>query len=125
MANQAYLGDDGILYSVYDGELDGPTVKAVIEQTWPLIEQLENNKKPVLALADLRGITHVSLGARRYAGKALEQWPFDKVALWGGSVTLRHVANLVAMATNHSHNVKTFTDEAAAKQWLMEPVKDE
>jgi hypothetical protein len=123
MANSAYLGDDGILYSVYDGELDGPAVQKIIQETWPIIEQLVEDKKPVLALADLRAVTRVDLGARRYASKALKQWPFDKVALWGGSVTLRHIANLVAMATNHSHNVKTFANEETAKKWLTEPIE--
>src|SRR5690349_7235992 len=101
MANQAYLGDDGILYSVYDGQLDGPTVRTIIDQTWPIIEQLIEAKKPVLALADLTGITGVDLSARKYAGKALTQWPFDKVALWGGSLYLRKIASLVAVATDH------------------------
>ncbi len=123
MANRAYLGDDEILYSVYDGELDGIAVQTILEQAWPLIQELTKNQKPVLALADLNGITHVSLSARKYAGKALSQWPFDKVALWGGSVYLRHIARLVAMATDRSHTVKTFTDVEKAKEWLLEPTE--
>ena len=118
MANRVYVGDDDLMYEIYDGDQNGITVQAMVDMAWPIVEKRRAAKQPVLVLADIRAIGHVSLEARRAAARALTGWPYDKIALFGANTYLHHIANLIIIATRRQGKVRLFRDLASAKRWL-------
>jgi hypothetical protein len=118
VANRAYLDKKGIICEFYDGDQDGASVQDMIAQTLPHVEALMAKKKPVNILVDVHAMGHMSLFGRQAAGKALKEWPYRRIAVYGASTYLRQLANLLLLATRKGNKVRLFPNEAAARKWL-------
>lgn len=118
MANRTFLADDGIIWEVYEGDQDAQSVAETIAQTETILNQQLALRKTILIIVDTSAIGSHTLGARKVAAATMKRWHYDKIALFGQSTYLRHVVNLIALATGHQHNVRYFSSEQAARHWL-------
>lgn len=118
MANSTFLADDGIIWETYEGDQDANSVADTIAQTEVILNQCLALNKKICILVDARRLGRHTLGARRVAARTMRRWPYDKIATVGQSAYLRHVVNLIALATGHQHNVRYFYDIESAKAWL-------
>lgn len=120
MTNKAYIDDEGIICEAYEGVEDGPSIQDMVAQTTPLIEQIKGRKLPVRILVDLTSMRSISLHGRQAASEALKTWHYQKIAVYGANLYMRHIANLILLATNKGRKVKLFPSQAAARAWLKE-----
>jgi hypothetical protein len=120
VVNRAYLDKNGVICEFYDGEQDGASVEDMIAQTLPFVQTLVSQKKAVNILVDVTSMGHISLYGRQAAGKALKEWPFRRIAVFGASVYLRQLANLLLLATHKGNKVRLFPNETNARKWLEE-----
>lgn len=118
MPNKAFLGDDGLLHQLYIGDQTAETITDIVQQSEAVMRQLQKQDKPINILVDLSKIGHQNLGARRVASYVLKHWPYRKIAIFGASSYLRHVANLMVLANGRSHMVRSFASQQAATDWL-------
>lgn len=71
-------------------------------------------------LEDMRGVTYISLQARRLAFDAIKGYRFSKWAIFGYST---FVGSLISglLKTTGRGSVRFFPDEGSARAWLREP----
>jgi hypothetical protein len=121
MPNRTFIDDEGLLWQVYEGDQNGDTLAKILQQTEMLLQTLRAKKAVINVLVDINKIGRQNLESRKVAAKAMKDWPFHKVAVFGTNAYLRHVVNLVAIATGHRRNAQFFANETLAKAWLKKP----
>ncbi len=80
-------------------------------------EYLDNNEA-FSVLIDLKHSTQFSSGARKEWVKFLQNSKIKKTAIFGGNIFVRTLASFV-IAASKSKNIKFFTKEENAKNWLI------
>lgn len=119
---KAYLGDDGFIWEVYNGDQNAETIGKVVSETEKIMDDLQKQKKPIHIIVDTRNFGKTDLAARQIGGKVLRAWPYEKLAAFGPSKFFSTVINFMIIATGHSHNIRSFATEEEAKAWLNEPL---
>lgn len=120
MANNVYLGEDGIIYDIPSGIQDEATVADVIEKIEKIMHELQAQNKPMLLLVDGRSIGKTDSKARKIGSRTFLEWPYKKMAVFGANKFFSSVLNLMLLATNHRHDVRLFNTQKEAKAWLLE-----
>jgi hypothetical protein len=118
--NKAFIDNDGIICQQYQGDQDGATAQDMVAQTVLLIEQTTALRRAVRILIDLHAIGRVSLRARQTASRALQEWPYERIAAFGASLYIRTLGNLIVSATKKGDKVRFFPTEKLARKWLNE-----
>jgi hypothetical protein len=73
--------------------------------------------RSINVLVDVTQVGHVTLGVRQLSAKNLREWPLNRVAIFGANTYLRHLANLVIVATGNQKS-RLFKTEEEALVWL-------
>lgn len=118
--NQVFIGDDGFIHHVYQGDQNGPSIEKMGIDSDPLIEDRLDHNESILVIVDARGLGQADTAAQRQAKRFLATRHFHKVAIFGLPAHLRIVARLVTQVSGRGDKVRFFNDEAAAAQWLSE-----
>lgn len=118
MANTSIVRSDDIILSVYQPEQTYQTIHDITEQTRSLIAQLRVEHKPVKIMIDVSQVTSQDTGARKAAMKGISTLDYDKMAVFGASVFIKHVASFIIQATGKADKVKYFNTQEEAEQWL-------
>lgn len=119
MSNTISPRPDGILLSVYQPEQTYETIKDVSERTRVEIERLRAQGKPVRILIDISQVKTQDIGARKAALEGITSLEFDKMAVFGAGLFIKHVAGFVIQAAGKSEMVKYFDTEKEATEWLI------
>jgi len=118
MPNQVFLGDDGFIHHVIEGDQDAATTQYLRDQTVKLASQLSVLPRPIKILSDLTGIGKADSNARRIASGIIQDIKLDKIAIFGGNRFMKHLVNLVVKATGKEDRVRYFDSKDQAIAWL-------
>ena len=118
MANKVYLGNDGYIHHVYDGDQTYSILQKDVEQIVELLKQRRGEKKPAKVLGDHTKIGKADSSARKAASEAIKNGDYDKLALFGTNVFHTVAANLIILASGRSKKVKVFKTRSKAIIWL-------
>lgn len=118
MANQIFLGEDGFIHHVYDGDQTYDSLQKDVEQIIQLLKQKRRENKPALVLGDYTKIGKADSSARKAASEALKDGDYDKLALFGTNIFHTMAANLIIIASNKSKKVRVFKTKEKAIEWL-------
>jgi hypothetical protein len=116
MANHVVVEDD-IIYMTFEGDQTEATYLGISKETEQIVKDFVQRHKAVKVLVDVRRIGAVTLGVRRLAASNLREWPLYRVSIFGANTYLRHLANLVIMATGN-RGAKVYKTEKEARAWL-------
>lgn len=119
LQNRNFLGKEGLVYNIYNGNQTGATVKEVGAQLKVISLNLRKDNKRVLLLTDLRNIGKVNLSARIMGVQVIKDLDFDKAAIFGSDFLNEQFVNHVILASGRGFKIKFFNNEHDAKIWLM------
>ncbi|MBI3283103.1 STAS/SEC14 domain-containing protein [Candidatus Curtissbacteria bacterium] len=123
MPNQVFLDQDGFIHNIYQGDQTRESVEAVVNKNNQLVAKLRQQNRPVLVLADLTQLGQSSLGSRQASAEALKNEDFDKVALFGANIFMKHVGNFIITASGQDQRAKMFNTKDEAIGWLKKNAK--
>jgi hypothetical protein len=118
-ANRVFADERGIVRNVYVGDQTYESVKAVEAATLALVAEQEARGLPVLILGDLKSCGLSSAGSRRAAKEALLKVPQGRVAVFGGNVFTKHLANFILLASGKGESARYCDTEEEAVAWLV------
>lgn len=118
MPNQVFIGDDGLIHHIYDGDQNYEIMNKDMKIIGELIKELKDKNKSVRILGDYTKIKKADSGARKAANDALTALGYEKIALFGTSVFHKFAANFIITVTGKASTVKVFNTAEEAKQWL-------
>lgn len=118
MPNKVFLGEDGYIHHVYDGDQTYAILQKDVEQIITFLKQKREEKKTAKVLGDYTKIGKADSSARKAASEAIKNGDYDKLALFGTNVFHTVAANLIIIASGRSKKVKVFKTKAKAVQWL-------
>lgn len=117
MNNTVALNPEGYIEIALIGEQTSATFEDTYNAVVPLIDQLQQDGKPLLALIDGSRQTGFSIGSDKAALKFLEQIDYQKIAMY--AISHAEVTKGIILAMGKSHNTKLFPDRTRALEWLM------
>jgi hypothetical protein len=120
-ANRVFLDEEGVIHNVYVGDQTYGDVKAVEEETLRIAARVEEGQRPIRVMADLSGMGRTSAGSRRAAKEALQKLPHGRVAIYGGNVFMKHLANFIIVASGKGETTRVLDTEGEAIRWLLAP----
>ena len=118
MPNTIELQPDGTLLSIYEPVQTYETIHAVTLQSEPLIDAVRAKGKPVLILIDISQVRSQDIGARKAALEGIVALHFNKMAIFGASLLIKHVALFIIQVTGKADIVKYFDTKEEALRWL-------
>jgi len=123
MGNKVFINKDHLIETVYVGVQTASTIRQIAHRTAELAKKLQQQERPVLILVDLRQLHHVTLDGRATASRVLGEIPYQGIAVYGATIFLKHLINLIARATDRRNKIQTFSSRESAVQWLKQLVK--
>src|SRR5688572_28406386 len=109
--NKNYLGDDGIIYNIYEGDQSADTLKKVEEELPQLTRKLRQERKKVLILSNVTNLGRISLPGRIMGAKIIKNLDYDKAAVFGPSHLERSVVEVIANVAGRGFSLKYFNTE--------------
>ena len=116
--NRVYLGEDGFIHDDHVGDQDHESVTRVMDESVQIAAKLRETGRPVFVVADISRMGSSSPGSRRAARDALDLQVYDKCAITGGSLFLRHLSNFISMASKRSADIRWVATQEDAAAWL-------
>lgn len=113
-----YLGKDGFIHNIYQGDQNASTVKKVWGQLDQLTKKVRAKGKRVLILTDLTKLGKTPLSARTAGLDLMRKLDFDKAAVFGGSTFNQLLVNTIVIASGRGFQIKYFSTEKEARDWL-------
>lgn len=120
MANTSTLSAQGLIEIVYEGDQNYDTVSPMINQAILLANQQRSASQPVLVLVDLSRMGQSTPSSRQATVEGMKKGDYDKVAIFGASVFLKHLANLLAAAIGKQEKIRSFESREEAEAWLTQ-----
>lgn len=118
MPNKNFIGSDGIIHNVYDGDQSAETLNQLAEEMPKLTRQLRRQSKKVLILTDITKLGRISLPGRVLGVKIIKNTDFDKVAIFGPSFMEKTIFEVVANLVGRGLTIRYFNNEKDARAWL-------
>lgn len=118
MSESIYLGEDGCIYSIYEGDQTYESVKAGTDETTLIAKKLRQDNQSVKISIDLTRLGKTHSAARKIGVEFLRLLDFDKIAIFGNSVFNKHLVNFIITASGKSSTVKYFNSKEEAQAWL-------
>jgi|SRR3989344_3599926 len=119
MSNKVILGKNDIIFNIYQGDQTTTTVANVVSKTRNIIEILRRKKQPVYILADLSKMGKSNFGSRLESVEALKTMRYNKVALFGANLFVKHLANFIIIASGRQNKIKYCNSKDEAIKWLL------
>lgn len=114
-----YHENEGYIEVIIAGDQDRDKFVRLQYEALKIIERLENENKPMLALIDISKQTSFSADTNRASLEILESIDYDKVAIFGANKILTEVTKGIILAMGKSSNTKMFKDRESAIEWLV------
>ena len=119
--HKVFLSQEGLVENVYHGDVGYGDLQEVFKQTYALGFKLQDEKKPVNLLVDLREIGRVSLlGVGSLATLGIKSFPFNRIAVFGARREIELMAKLVVGMAGKRKTLKMFKERVEAVGWLRE-----
>jgi hypothetical protein len=116
--NRVFMDNEDVLVNKYVGDQTPESIRQVRTRSQEYINALHGAGKSGIVLVDLSQMGRTSAAARREAVETLRSTQFDKVALYGASLYMKHLSQLIVMAAGQGHRVRYFDTEDEARKWL-------
>jgi hypothetical protein len=115
---EVYLGDDDLVHITFDGDLDEERASRIMDKMVLLCAELRKQGKLGLVLAHMTDYGDTSVAARDVIAKTVGSTRYDRVAAYGTSPFVKHIANFVVMATGAFDRARIFSTEEESRAWL-------
>lgn len=119
MAYELYMGDDGILRTVFLSDIKPGELQAFQERALSFIKAGKESGQPLCVLVDARQAGKMDAQARKTVIGLDRENPEGKVAILGLSRYVRVIVMLVNKALG-KENIQGFDTEQEALAWLKE-----
>lgn len=120
-SNVNYVDKECLIHNIYIGDQTASTSKEQFSQLQKLINSLRSKNKKVLILTDLRRLGKTSLQTRKIGINIMRDLDCDKVAMFGESLLIRSLVNLMLLSSGMGYKMKFFDNEKDARNWLLLP----
>lgn len=121
MQNQFYVEKDtDIIVSVYEGTQTEQSINEIAQAVVPTIKELRAAGRPVRLLIDSSRVTKQDSGARRAALQGINTLDYDKMAIFGAPLLIKHVVQFLLKVSNRIDQVQYFDTEEQARRWILE-----
>jgi hypothetical protein len=117
--NKIFLNPAGYIEMVIIGDQTYDTFHEMLDKLPELLEQLEGQGKPLRGLIDLTQKGKYTPGSNKAAMEALEQVPYQRVAMFGADAVLKEVTEMIILAMGKKEKTQLFHDRESAVAWLM------
>lgn len=118
--NQCYLGTDGIINCIWQGDQSTKSVLKIGKDLQPFIAQIRESGKEVFILCDITRLGKIPLAARITGGNMIRELDFDRCAIYGNYFLLKGLVEAVILASGCKFKTKYFIDEKSARRWLLQ-----
>jgi hypothetical protein len=102
--------------------MDEVVANQIVEEELQIIRK-ENNGKPTPVLVDNEKVKAISSEARKAFAASADFDEIGKVAIVGGSIFIRTVANFIFRMSKSAEKMRFFSNQEEALQWLREGSK--
>ncbi len=119
MQNKVYLDKDGIIVIQVVGDQDEASVEAMSREVDTLITERRKLGKPSLVLDNILQMGTVGADARKLVVQLAKTLDYDRLAMLGKTGLMHFGTSLMLHATGRAYKVHYFTNEDAARAWLL------
>lgn len=116
--NKLFINKKGYVETVYNGDQTEEDLKEMMDGYENLGVTKSKSKKPFKFLIDITKLRNTDLAARQVAVEILKKINVEKMALFGGSLFIRSIVNLVLSAVGDWPNARHFKERKEAEDWL-------
>lgn len=120
MTSSASLDENGFIWVINDGYIDGTKAQEIAKKISELVTDAQNQGRPIDLLIDNTKMKGASLEARKIGLNIMKKWPYRKMALFGNSRYLQHLVNLMIIASGRGSIMRVFSNKESAIAWLQE-----
>lgn len=110
--------ENSVIYSIYHGAQTAQAIEEITHAVEPVIMGWRKKGKPVCILIDARDIQSQDAGARKAAITGIDALDYDKMAIFGASLFIKHVAQFLLAVAKKQERVQYFDTEEQAREWL-------
>lgn len=118
-ANSVSLQPEGYVLVKLVGKQDFMSMDQVAKQCRELADQLQLQDKPLIGLVDFSQDMGFNTGTNKAVMKALEEIPYDRIAMFGTNAVLSEVTKAVIAALGKTDRTKVFGTRQEALAWLL------
>lgn len=118
-ANSVSLQPEGYILVKLVGKQDFMTMDKVAKQCKSMADQLKLQNKPLIGLVDFSQDMGFNTGTNKAVMKALEEIPYDRIAMFGTNAVLSEVTKAVIAALGKADRTKVFGTRQEALAWLL------
>jgi hypothetical protein len=117
--NTVTLLPEGYVLVTLVGKQDYMTMDRVAHDCKAIAAEVRMDGKPLIGLVDFTEDLGFSSGTNKAVMKALEDIPYDRIAMYGTSPVLTEVTKAVILALGKSDRTKVFGTRDEALAWLL------
>lgn len=118
-SNSVAMHTEGYALVTLVGKQDYMTMDKLAKQCIKLGDQLKVEGKPLLGLVDFSRDPNFTPGTNKAVMQALEEIPYDRIAMFGENKLLGEVTRAVISALGKSDRTKVFRTREEAVAWLL------
>jgi len=114
---KVHLFEENVIECILKGDINGETVKASMQETKELADEVIAKGIAPKLLIDMHELTGQDTGARSRA-KALRTFGFEKIAIYGANRTIKTIGQYIARIAGMQDYARFFKTRAQAVRWL-------
>ena len=118
-ANTVTLESEDYVLVKLVGKQDYMTMDAVAKSCKAIGAELTMHSKPLIGLVDFTEDKGFTTGTNKAVMKALEEIPYDRIAMFGTNAVLSEVTKAVIAALGKGDRTKVFETREEALAWLL------
>ena len=119
---ELFISPSGFIEEKFIGRQTPESVQTAVDQLIKLSRKLKGQKKRVLILVDITGISKVNTSdrmkeTRQAMVKAMKEESYDRLAVYGNMAT-QVLVNTMALIAGKRNKVRVFDNRIDALKWL-------
>jgi len=119
---ELFISPSGFIEEKFIGRQTPESAQTAVDQLIKLTRKLKGQKKRVLILVDITGISKVNTSdrmkeTRQAMVKAMKEEPYDRLAVYGNMAT-QVLVNTMALIAGKRNKVRVFDNRIDALKWL-------
>lgn len=116
--NHIFMDENNLIWVIWSGDQDKHDVVEVVRQVTLFMDMLSAAGREIKIITDLSKIGKPTLNARIMGAPAIAKLPYRKLALFGANPYIKHMVNLMIMATAIRGRARIFSTQKEAEAWL-------
>jgi len=104
---------------VYLNYLDSLSIDKLVPILAEVEEIIKDVEDPVHLVADITKLNNISIESRKYGIEWTRSTKINKIAVFGGNVFMKHLINLIIMASGRKENFRIFKTKHEAEEWIL------